>query len=349
MVNALLNLARINLSMASLMTATTVVLMLAILTLSGMVQAADAACDGVQVSPGEDLAQVASAHPDGTTFCIQDGSYEVTSRVVAEDGDSFVGVYSDSTRPSISTTTADQIIYTTAADNVLVRALDISGAVHNNACEPNCGRGIGGSGNNLLIEDVRSHHNENQGVGGTGPGLLIRNSELDNNGNAESANDGGKVSAAGLKSTNSFTIEGSYIHDNYWNGVWCDSQCDDVEISDSSFTRNGKSAFSYEITDGTDTSHFTNNIVTNNGGLATANKHTGVLIESSRDLVINANSFSGHRQLFNGNGITVQDGSRPPSNGSLVISNNDLGGDRIKLCKGGCGTTLSDDNTNVGQ
>jgi hypothetical protein len=303
-----------------------IILSLTVLLASGMAQAVGEGCVGVQVRPGDDLARVAAAHAAGTTYCINDGDYSVTSNIGVQDGDSFIGVYSDSTRPTITTTTAQHIFYTLGADKATIRGLDISGAVHNDACEPTCGRAIGGGGQNLLVEDVRAHDNENQGIGGTGDGLVVRNSTFDHNGNGDSARDGGSVSAAGIKSVNSMSIYNSRFIDNYWAGVWCDIECGAFEIHDSVFRNNGKVGIDDEISSGP--TLIEGNIIKNNGDLSTANRHTGLLIVDAKNVNAYGNDFGGNIEY----GVEIAKTGRTPGIGNVSIHDNTMNGDPLKGC-----------------
>lgn len=283
-------------------------------------------CAGKNVYPGQNLASIAASAPAGTTFCIKDGEYSVTSNIVVQDGDAFVGVYSDSTRPTVSTTTAQHIFHTVGADSATIRGLAITGAVHNDACEPNCGRAIGGGGQNLLVQDVKAYENENAGIGGTGEGLVVRDSVFARNGNADSARDGGLVSAAGVKSVNSMSIYNSRFIDNYWAGAWCDIQCGRFEVHDSVFIGNGKVGIDDEISSGP--AIFEGNTIKNNGTLPSANRHTGLLIVSSRNVEAYNNTFEGNVQY----GVQIVEDIRDPVVGNVSVHDNTMNGDPLEGC-----------------
>ena len=236
-------------------------------------------CDGVQVGPSEDLAAVAEAKSAGTTFCIRDGSYKVTRSVKVQSGDRFVGVYSDGTRPSVSTTRAQHVFDAYGSTGAVIRGLKVRGAVGNDRCEPDCGRGIGG-GTNLRIVSVRVTGNANQGIGGTGPGLIVISSIVDHNGSYSFSRDGGPISAAGIKSVNSITVLNSKIFRNYWAGVWCDIQCGSFIVKESTLVDNGKVGIHDEISSGR--AIFARNVIRNNGSLRGATRPSGLLIVSSR-------------------------------------------------------------------
>jgi hypothetical protein len=290
--------------------------------------AAAATCSGERVYPSQDLAAVAREHPAGTTFCITDStsSYEVNNRIVVEDEDRFVGVYSDGTRVGVETTNADHVFYTRGADNAFISGLRIQGAVHDNWCEPECGRGIGGGGKNLTVEDVRATYNENQGIGGTGPGLMVRDSEFDHNGSQDAAMDGGKVSAAGIKSVNSMRVHNSYFHDNYLTGVWCDLECGRFEVRDSVLLRNGKAGIHDEVSSGP--AVFEGNTIQRNGGAPGADTRVGgILIVGSSNVDAFGNAFGGNH----GSAVEV---AGDPRTGYLTkgvqIRDNELNGDALE-------------------
>jgi len=300
-------------------------------TLSYAPGAEAATCAGKQVYPSQNLAAVAKGSGAGTTFCIHDGLYKVTESIVAQDGDHFIGLYQDDTRPAIETRTAKYVIDIgqegNVADHVTVKNLSVSGAVHSNHCEPDCGRGIGGPGNYLYVENVRAHHNENQGIGGTGNGLRVIGSELDHNGSHDAA-DNSSRSAAGIKSINSMYVYNSYIHDNYWIGVWCDLSCGTFEVHDSTITANGKIGIHDEISSGP--ALFEGNRIQGNGYSESydGKLQGGIMITSSRHVRTHHNTFVNNA----GPGVLVRQSSRGPRLRYVTIYDNVMQSDGIKGC-----------------
>jgi len=295
-------------------------------------------CTGVEVTPGDDLALVATANEPGTTYCINDGAYSVTEPIVVQDADAFIGVYSDSTRPTVTTTTAEHVFYYAAGQHdALISGLNVSGARGGDYCEPACGRGIGGPGLNLTVKNVRSHHNQNQGIGGTGPGLVIRGSELDHNGSrkftAADAGEGEPSSAAGVKSVNSLTITGSSVHDNWWNGIWCDSYRHDLPVQNDTYfdarnnvvKDNGKIGISDEVCT---TARIGNNRVIHNGhNPAGSTVHTGILVNGSREARVFGNTVRRNRVY----GIKLSKGGDRSSRFSASVLDNVVSDNRINL------------------
>ncbi len=283
-------------------------------------------CVGKQLSSSQDLASVAAATPAGTTFCLQKGTYNVSTPVKVQSNDKFVGVYTSFPRPSVTTNTAQQVFDANGSYGASIEGLRVEGAVGQKFCQPFCGRGISG-GTNLTVVDVRATENDNQGIGGTGDGLLVRDSELDNNGSAPFAEQDGSESAAGLKSVNSMTVVNSVIHDNYWAGVWCDLECGRFEVRDSTLLDNGRAAIHDEVSSGP--AIFEGNIMKRNGGASYVwGHHGGILIVSSQNAEAYGNTFRSN----NNYGIDVVEDSRSPVTGGVSIYDNTMNGDGVTGC-----------------
>jgi hypothetical protein len=283
-------------------------------------------CLGEDVYAGQDLVAVAEAARAGTNFCINDGDYSILSSIRVQDGDTFWGIYFDLTRPTLSTNQAEHIFHARGADHATIKNLTVKGAVGGAYCQPNCGRAIGGGGNNLTVENVHATENANQGIGGTGPGLVVKDSEIDNNGSDQFADGSGPVSSAGIKSVNSVTVNNSYIHDNHWSGVWCDIECNAFEVRNSTLVRNGKSGIHDEISSGP--AIFSNNIIRNNGVHGRSKRLGGILIVGSSNVDASDNTFSGNTQ----GAIQVFNDRRTPQVSGISIYNNTLYGNLLKGC-----------------
>lgn len=306
----------------------------AFLTVLGVALAQEqTTCSGVYVSPSEDLVAAANTNAAGTTFCIQDGTHNVTSEIPVEAGDVFWGVYSDSTRPVVKTTTAYHVFFLTKdSSGATIQGLEVSGAVGDDSCEPACGRGIGGRGPDLTVDDVRATGNANQGIGGTGAGLLVRNSMIDNNGSLSFAQDDPDepVSAAGIKSVNSMTVINSTIRDNYWAGVWCDIECNAFEVHDSTITGNGKAGIHYEISSGP--AVVEGNTIQDNGHAlfpsTVLTRRSGMLIISSANADVYGNTFGGN----NTDAVEVANDGRLPVVSNVKVHDNALNDDPLTGC-----------------
>lgn len=291
---------------------------------------ADAAysCSGKHVYPTQNLTQVAANARAGTTFCIHDGTYNVSVPVRVDDNDRFVGLYDDSTRPVVLTTKAHYVFDANhGTDGALIKGLKISGAVGGNYCETACGKGIYG-GTHLTVDDVRLTGNANNGIGGAGIGLVVKNSEIDHNGSRSFTRlDGGPSQSAGIKSARgSLTVLNSRIHDNYWVGVWCDVDCEALTVKNSTLTGNGKAGIHDEISGGP--AIISGNTIRGNGHLAPADRHAGLLIMSSANVDAYNNTFGSNV----GYGVEISEDARAPRLSNIKVHNNTMNGDSIKGC-----------------
>jgi hypothetical protein len=318
--------------------ATVTLVLVALLSVSAYV-ALDAAqgaiqpCAGKDVYPSQNLTNVAQNASAGTTFCIHDGTYKISSPIIVQRRDVFVGLYDDGTRPVVTTITAFHIFYagddpTSAASGATIKGLTVSGAVGNNQCEPKCGRGIGG-GKNLTVDNVRVTDNLNSGIGGTVPGLVVRNSIIDHNGSYSfSMLDGGSSSAAGIKSVNSMSVKNSYIHHNWWNGVWCDEECNALTVQNSKIVDNGKAGIADETSSGP--ALFTGNTIQRNGwNDAVTTRRAGLLINDADHAEAYGNTFGGNFRY----GVEMADSQgRLPNVTDNSIHDNTMNGDLTVGC-----------------
>ncbi len=291
------------------------------------------------VQPGQDLAALADARTGPTTFCVRDGVHTVDNDVTTQSGDDYIGMYSDGTRPTLRIVAPAGVTGNNVMDGngeVGVENLDISGTLHNNECEPECGRGI--SGGKILAVNINSHDNENAGIGGCSTDTVVRDSVLSRNGNADSAADGvgpgggpARVSAAGIKCINPFSVFNTDFVDNYWNGVWCDEECGRIEVRGSTFVRNGKSGIHDEISSGP--AVFAGNTFDDNGHRTEAGSNRGgILVIQSRDADIFGNKFNGQ---VSGIAVKLQAQARrtPFAHGNIRVEDNDLNnGDTVEGC-----------------
>jgi hypothetical protein len=285
-------------------------------------------CSGKQVYPSQNLTTVAGNSPSGTTFCIHDGTYNVSTPVRVDDNDKFIGLYDDTSRPAVETSQA-QIVFDAnhGSDWGVIKGLEISGAVGGNYCEPACGKGIRG-GRHLTVDDVRLTGNANNGIGGTGIGL-VKNSVIDHNGSRSFTRlDGGPSQSAGIKSASgSVTVLNSRIEDNYWVGLWCDGDCNALTVKDSTITGNGKAGIHDEISNGP--AVISGNTIKGNGILAAADRHAGLLIMSSANVNAYNNTFGANV----GYGVEIDEDRRRPRMRHVKVHDNAMNGDSLRGCK----------------
>ena len=291
------------------------------------------------VYPSQSLPSVANSTPAGTTFCMHDGTYRISKPVLVQSGDNFVGIYSDGSRPVVTRNTDYRVhhIFDAGAGiagheddavGATIQQLTISGAVGDDQCEPNCGRGIGG-GKNLTVAQVRITGNQNQGIGGTLPGLVVRGSTIDNNGSRSfSYLDGGPSSTSGIKTVNSVTVINSNIHHNWWNGVWCDEECGAFVVQNSTLTDNGKAGISDEWSTGP--ADISGNTIKRNGwNDEVTTKRAGLIIMDSTHVDAYDNTFGNNTA----HGIEVGDWpGRLPNVNDVSIRDNTMNGNGIVGC-----------------
>jgi hypothetical protein len=294
----------------------------------GSAAGATGTCTGKKVYPGDDLVAIAKQCGPGSIFYVNDGNYSVDHPISVDSNDVWAGVYSDDTRPQIRGGATPQIFDVGYSDGARIRNLAISGANGTPACRPTCGRGVHG-GMNLTLKNVRLYENANQGAGGQEAGLVIRNSEIDHNGTSEFYEDPTYASAAGVKSVNSFAVYDSSIHDNAWNGVWCDLECDTLEVHDSSLERNGKSGVFYEVTSGH--AVIEGNYFAGNGKIASPmyRQPAGLSVTSSQNLNAYGNTFAGSNLNY---GFWAIEDSRKPDLANIAFHDNTMNNDALRGC-----------------
>lgn len=285
-------------------------------------------CMGKQIHPGDDLAAIATQCGPGSTFYVNEGEYSVDQPISVESNDVWAGIYSDTTRPQVRGGDAPQVFDAGFSNGATIRGLAISGAEGTSACRPACGRGVSG-GSDLLLEDVRLYYNANQGAGGQLGGLVIRDSEIDHNGGAEFYKDPAYSTAAGVKSVNSFTVYDSYVHDNAWNGVWCDLDCGRFEVHDSRILDNGRHGVFFEVSSGP--AVVEGNRFARNGRVASSIDRwgAGLAVASSRNLNAYGNTFAGNNLDY---GFRALENSRVPDLGNISFHDNTMNGDALKGC-----------------
>lgn len=290
-------------------------------------------CRGVDVRPGRGtLNRVAAARGKGTTFCLRKGTYTITSSVLAEDGDVFLGKGRRSTF-LVGNGSVRNLFDGEALSHFFVRSLNIRGAHGVGTCAPDCGRAFKPAAG-ITLRNVRCHHNDNLCIGGGGgfPTIVLR-SRIDHNGLVHAFRG---ISAAGIKQVaGSMIVRRSHIHDNYGNGLWCD-KCDGglMLVEGNVIEDNIRKGINYEISGGHDVDRLVirRNVITGNNRerLGTA---AGIAIISSQDVQIYDNTFGGnHGPGGDRRSVLVWDDERPFVVANVSIHDNRLRGDRLIGC-----------------
>jgi hypothetical protein len=303
-------------------------------------------CQGVHVRANAQLASVVNGHGAGTTYCLARGNYTVTKRVLLDPGDRVVGAGRDATiiraAPGISVMFGYYHSDTTGV--VTFKRLSVGGAnrPRGEDCNSSCGA--------VMLADVRIHAmgvrcfgNGTTCFGGGAHDIVVRNFECDRNGWHPDSLRTDAQSASCIKLfQGSFTMTNSYVHDNAWDGIWCD-HCDHVAfvIRDSKLVRNGRSGIVWEVSgDAVDGDHalIKNNKIRNNGWNTDGppSPWAGIIISDSSNIEIAGNIFGGNNP---GDGsrdtraVLIYDGTRNPlPMHDIYIHDNVLNGDRIQSC-----------------
>lgn len=180
---------------------------------------------------------------------------------------------------------------------------------------------------------MRAYDNANQGAGGLGARAVVRDSVFVDNGSASFSDFAGPRSSAGLKTVASIRVYNSKFIDNYWNGFWCDVECNATEVHDSVLSRNGKAGLAYEISSGP--AVFEGNTIRANGHLDSANRHVGLLIVEASNVEAYGNTFGENVDY----GAVFAKGDRHPLD-NISFHDNFMNGDRINsgcdLPEAGC-------------
>src|ERR687897_1752303 len=308
---------------------------LAVIGLEAHVASAARTCDSV-ISPGEGLAQAATKCPPSTTFTIKEGAYKLTGPIDADSGDTFKGIYSDGSLPTIKAKRAESAFNVSGTNQVTIRSLSISGAGGGDECAPACGGAIKGDGTKLHILNARLHHNANQGIGNPGDGFILKNSEIDHNGSyrftsLDSSSGKDTSSSAGVKITgSSATLTNNRVHHNYWHGIWCDLKGGPIVITGNRVHNNGMSGIKYEICKGPG-SKIAHNSVVHNGYLKKGSDlgdQVGIMLRGAQSVEVTNNTIQDNR----GHGIYAKDSNRQRTFG-VFIHHNSLRNDSVQGCK----------------
>ena len=294
------------------------------------------ACTGFQVPATSNLASVALAQPAGTRFCLSAGVYVITASVVGQQGDVFEGAGRSATFLK-GNGTVQHLMSSSGGADFEVRSLDISGAVGDAACQPNCGRAFRVSGV-VTLRDIRCHDNENQCAGGGGGGVKMFDSECDHNGfgPAFTADSKTRSGACIKKASNGMEIvevRRSFIHHNGWAGVWCDFCAPNSVfiVAGNTITDNFSKGVSYEASGGTSSADYglvQNNIIQRNGLGDTRTVSSGITCNSCADLTIENNIFGGNA---NNRAVGLVNAGRAAWGDlqNIIIRNNTLNGNTV--------------------
>jgi hypothetical protein len=314
-------------------------------------------CDGARIRTGGRLIRAANESPPGTTFCLASGTFTLRRSVALEAGDRLVGRGPRETRirpTGVATPVVAITVSAPAGAAARIVGVDIGRFRERPGADCfSCGAAIQTSlepGALLSLARVTCHDNGTVCVSTqTGD---INATRLDCYGNGfhdATLQDPASRSASCIKTFGgSLTLTRSFIHDNYWNGIWCD-YCDHTTwlIENNRFEHNGAAAIEWEISGEltTDTALVLGNTIKRNGwqtDVALSFTSAGVIITGGRNITIKGNVFRrNHHASLDGSrsecctAVQIYDDDRAswePSLQDIRIVRNDVGKDALIGC-----------------
>lgn len=300
-----------------------------------------AECTGVQVAAGANLVTVASDNGPGTTFCLSAGTYPITASIPFETGDQWFGALGpENARLSVITgsgTTA--YLVTATSNNVLLANVIVERFANASQQGVNTGAQTQWVFDNVEVRENQSfglhshngttirnsfiHHNHQMGLGGNGDNVLIEGNEISFNNYLGETAPG--FEAGGTKWVNAvnLTIRGNFAHHNCGNGLWVDGGGVNVLIENNVAEDNWAAGIFSELNPGPIT--IRNNVANRNafGDAGTACNYPGgagqggIRVNDSSDVEVYGNTLAD-----NDGGISSVDGSRSPDITNLFVHDN---------------------------
>src|SRR5829696_6198475 len=206
-------------------------------------EAATWGCTGNDITPDEDIDTIINNDPSGTatTFCVNAGTYQVSTQAILKAGDKLMGQPGttnfvqkcDAGSGSCVNTMATQPIPVvklvgSGADNLLrargtrisISWVDLSGA-------RGTGKGsgaiaAGSAGSDFLVQFARIHDNASLGISNMKGTVL--DSEFFSNSEAPSSLG---LNGSAVKGVTEYVAGGVFVHDEQGNGIWCNGSCSD--------------------------------------------------------------------------------------------------------------------------
>jgi hypothetical protein len=216
-------------------------------------------CQGVQVTPGDNLQGLIANHPRRTTFCFAAGLYRLSGTVSTGDrfprldlragavldgeNGSFVGITGpDAPEGQPGTVILGGVFQRFGNGSapswvspVIVRR---NWVVVGSEFKDNFNAGLGIQGDDARISRISTHHNGRYGlvVNGTcdgcpGPaGVVIEDSEIAFNNTRHLATNGDAGGTKFSGGTNGMIVRGNEVHDNYGAGLWWDGYNKNAQV-----------------------------------------------------------------------------------------------------------------------
>jgi parallel beta-helix repeat protein len=293
------------------------------------------ACQGVRVSPGDDLQRLIDTHHRRSTFCFASGVYQLSGTVSTgskfpkldlragavidgQDG-AFVGITgADAPGDQRGTVILGGVFQHfgngSAPSWVSPVIVHRNWVVVGTEFHDNFNAGLGIQGDGARVSRVNTHHNGRYGLVVNGPcagcpgpaGVIIEDSEIafNNTRQLSVVGDAGGTKFSG--GTRGMIVRHNDVHDNYGSGLWWDTNSRNAKVYGNRIYDNRNCGILYEMSFG-GTKIYHNTMVDNAMGAATV------------DWMLNV-------QLS----IASSDGSRG-GRGGIEIYANKIGGDAYPL------------------
>jgi hypothetical protein len=278
-------------------------------------------CDVTVTAPAS-IATAIANNPAGTDFCLS-GTFNVTSELLPKADSTFRGpatIQGPDEAPDKDINEADDVGIQLKEQGTNVTLIDLT--VRGFEQGVGCWTGT-------IITRGRYTDNSENGIGcgleRQTPGVTITDAEIDHNGSGEfegSSAGGAKFARTGSPGVVATNIS---LHDNIGNGIWCDVQCLDFEVHDSTVLDNTCKGIHYEKSGATDElgpleqgqAWFEGNTIGRNGLGCTKAARGGITLVSSKHVLVENNHTFGNDK----NGLYLrQDGRLDGEKHGWVIS-----------------------------
>src|SRR5215212_2884320 len=289
------------------------------------------------IRPGNDLDAIINGDPSGTatTFCVDAGTYTVSTLARLRTGDKLKGQPGTTTNVGTATKPAPVVMLLGGSSDNILRAdgpgisitwVDLSGA---RGTGPGTGAiAAGSAGSDFLVQFARIHNNASLGISNM-KGTVLDSEFFSNSEDVSALGFNGSA----VKGLTEFEAGRLYVHNEQGNGIWCNGSCSDDPartngfwVYDSVVVDGGGAGIRYE--NSPNQALFQNNVVQRWGRTA----HRGNIdIRDSQHADVLNNILGGN---FNHIGIRATDSGRSNRVNLLdiLVKDNNLNGDRIETC-----------------
>src|SRR5215210_69815 len=289
------------------------------------------------IRPGDDLDAIINGDPSGTatTFCVDAGTYTVSTEARLRTGDKLKGQPGTTTNVGTATKPAPVVMLLGGSSDNILRAdgpgisitwVDLSGA---RGTGPGTGAiAAGSAGSDFLVQFARIHNNASLGISNM-KGTVLDSEFFSNSEDVSALGFNGSA----VKGLTEFEAGRLYVHNEQGNGIWCNGSCSDDPartngfwVYDSVVVDGGGAGIRYE--NSPNQALFQNNVVQRWGRRA----HRGNIdIRDSQNARVVDNILGGNANRI-GVRATGSGRSGRVNLANISVINNTLNGDRIETC-----------------